>query len=369
MSVNSSEIGGNVFISDTIKDLDDDVPLIGARERLEDGRLSTVMRFHNRERLPLLEEALFSLANQFWHDHETIVVVQNGDQEIEKIISDMIISQPWSSTPCYKVLSVAIPKGVDGRSTLLNRGIQEATGRYLAFLDDDDVVYQHGYEVLVKQLKETDAAVAVGGCKMARTQYVSGHWFIQTKEDPFSWGRNRRDLLRDNFVPIHSYVVDRKRVESQELYFDDEMPPLEDYEFLLRLCSKHEFDFSNLDTPVCEYRIHELNSLPYTAGAPPESRTKHIRAQNLINERKSKINCLLPVSELLDLEQQKAVLQARVVELELEKQREQERFLNTVTLKIYNFFGRFQWLERQLSKTTHGAWNGYRKVKAGLKRI
>lgn len=369
MIVSSSEMDGNVFTLDTVKDLDDEVPSMGASERLEDGRLSTVMRFHNRERLPLLEEALFSLANQFLRDHQTIVVVQNGDHDIERVISEMIISQPWIEAPSYKIFSVPIPKGVDGRSTLLNRGIQEATGRYLAFLDDDDVVYQHGYEVLVRQLRGTDAAVAVGGCRTAKTQYVSGHWFIQTKESPFSWGRDRRDLFRDNFVPIHSYVVDRKRVDPQELYFDDEMPPLEDYEFLLRLCSKHEFDFSNLDTPVCEYRIHELNSIPYTAGAPPESRTKHVRAQKLINERKSKINCVLPISELLELEQQKAVLHARVVELELEKLREQARFLNTITLKIYNFFGRFSWLERQLSNSTHGAWNSYRKVKSKLKRI
>lgn len=333
--------------------------------------LSTIIRFHRKERLPFLEEALFSLATQYWHDLETIIVIQNGDDAIKREIIKMIDHQPWPTAPRYQIVLVAIPKGMDGRSTLLNRGFKQAAGRYVAFLDDDDVVYQHGYTTLIEQLKEGGAAVAVGGCRMARMQYEDNHWFIKSKDNPFAWGRTRNDLLRDNFVPIHSYVIDRARVDASDLYFDDELPPLEDYDFLLRLCAKYEFDFSRLDTPVCEYRIHNLNSIPYTADAPPEALTTHVRAQQLINERKKQIMCSLPISEVVELqqslvryEQEKAALQEQIARYEQERLFEQSRFLNTLTRKIYAFWGRYPRLEMRLSKLTHSGWRAYKRSKA-----
>jgi glycosyltransferase involved in cell wall biosynthesis len=343
-------------------------------------RLSTIIRFHKRERLPLLEEALFSLAIQFWQDHETVIVIQNGTDEIRREIIEIIDRQPWKESARCQTLMIEIPEGMDGRSTLLNRGIEQATGRFLAFLDDDDLTYQHGYTTLIKQLEEGGSAVALGGCRMAKTQYLSNHWYIRTKESPFAWGRTRLDLLRDNFVPIHSYVIDRFRVDPADLYFDDELPPLEDYEFLLRMCARYEFDFSKLSVPVCEYRIHSLNSIPYDSHAPVESHTFHRRAQQLIQERKQKILCTIPISELVELDsslttsrqqittlqQQIEALQEQLARYEQEKLHEQGRFLNTLTRKIYNFFGRFPGLEKRLSRLTHSGWKKYKGIKSAI---
>jgi glycosyltransferase involved in cell wall biosynthesis len=336
------------------------------------------MRFHKRDRLPLLEEALFSLAIQFWQDHETVIVIQNGTNEIKREITEIINRQPWKESPRYQILMIDIPEGIDGRSTLLNRGIERSTGRFLAFLDDDDLIYQHGYTTLIKQLEEGGCAIALGGCRMAKTQYLSNHWYIRTKDTPFAWGRTRLDLLKDNFVPIHSYVIDRFRVDLADLYFDDELPPLEDYEFLLRMCARYEIDFSKLDVPVCEYRIHSLNSIPYDPDAPAENHTFHRRAQQLIQERKQQILCSIPISELVELDAslttsrqriealqgQIAALEEQRAKYEQEKLHEQGRLLNTLTRKSYNFFGRFPGLEKRLSRVTHSLWKKYKAIKS-----
>lgn len=333
--------------------------------------LSILIRFHMSERLPFLEEALFSLAIQAWPDLELIIAIQNGTEEMRQAVEESVNRQPWPSRLRYTILLVSIQEGMDGRSTLLNRGIDRATGRYLAFLDDDDVVYHHGYTTLIGQLKNSGLAVAVGGCRTARVQRVSDHWFVFSKEMPFAWGRNRNDLLRDNFIPIHSYVIHRALVDAGDLYFDDECPPLEDYEFLLRLCAKYQFDFSNLDIPVCEYRIHALNSIPYTVEAPPEAFTSHLRAQQVISERKKNIQCGVTVSELAELlqklrelEGEKTAHEGQQLTYELEKRSEQSRFLNTLTRKTYQFFGRFPKLERKLSIVIHRAWTAHKSIKA-----
>ena len=340
--------------------------------------LSIVVRFHLPERLPFLEEALFSLAIQAWPDLELIVAVQNGTEELKHAIVEIFERQPWLSRPRFAILLVSIPDGVDGRSTLLNRGIESATGRYLAFLDDDDIVYQHGYSTLIGQLQSSGLAVAVGGCRTAKVQLVSDHWFVLTKETPFAWGRTRNDLLRDNFVPIHSYVINRALVNPGDLYFDDDCPPLEDYDFLLRLCARYQFDFSKLDIPVCEYRIHSLNSIPYTADAPASALASHVRAQKIINEKKKHLQCAVSVDELVDLldklseqeqqrmaeERERAETEARLLQYEQDKQFEERRFLNTLTRRTYQFFGRFPRLERQLSNIAHARWKPDKGMKA-----
>ena len=334
---------------------------------LEDERLSTVVRFHTRERLAFLEEALFSLALQTWREHETVVVIQNGDEELVGEVGEMVARQPWPAEARHKVVRVEIPAGVDGRSTLLTRGIEEASGRYLAFLDDDDLVYQHGYATLVGRLRESGAAVAVGGCRTARVRRSAGGWYVETKENPFAWGRTRLDLIRDNFIPVHSYVVDRARVEESELYFDDTMPPLEDYDFLLRLCARHEFDFAALDTPVCEYRIHGENSIPYDPNAPESARSSHLRAQRLIGERKRTLLCSVPASELAELQQR---LAERAEEneylrwrLNVSEEEKKQRLLLRAAYRVYEFFGRRPRLEKFLSDSTHRAWAAHRRRK------
>ena len=350
------------------------VPVEDAATVFDNETLSTIVRFHKRERLGLLEEALFSLSLQSWHDHETVIVIQNGDDEIVRDIIEIVNRQPWPADPRYKILPVDIPPRVDGRSTLLTRGIEQAAGRYLAFLDDDDLVYQHGYTTLVQQLKESGCAIAVGGCRMAKIQNIAQSWYVQTKETPFAWGRTRYDLLRDNFIPIHSFVIDRSRVDPGDLYFDDTLTLLEDYDFLLRLCAKYEFDFSKLETPVCEYRIHGLNSIPYATDAAQEARDSHLRAQQLINERKKRLQCTLTVSEVVELLQKvidrEEQLHQRIAESEylqwklaVTEEEKKKRFLLRLVYRIYNLFGRFPRLERFLSNLTHGIWQRYRKVK------
>lgn len=325
--------------------------------------LSTIIRFHQIERLPFLEEAVFSLAIQDWRDLEIIIVLQNGTPELEYAVREIIEHQSWHEPPPHKILSVAVPDNVDGRSALLNHGIERASGRYLAFLDDDDFIYHHGYSALIQQLIDGGKAVAVGGCRRAMTRYEAGHWFVQTKEDFFSWGRSQLDLLKENFVPIHSYVIDRSRLGEFDLYFDESFSLLEDYDFLLRLCAAFDLDFAMLDTPVCEYRIRAdgSNSLAHVPNAPPAVIAAQQRAQKLIKERKKSLVRHLSNDDLYYLIEGSHVEVPQIQPVQVDES-EERRILLLIVYKLYFFFGHYPRLERYLSKGLHAGWRTYKKL-------
>lgn len=354
--------------------------------------LSVIIRFHQAERLPFLQEAIFSLAIQDWHDIETIVVLQNGTEELRRAVVDIIAGQPWPAPPRYQVLVVPVAQGVDGRSTLLNRGIARAAGRYLAFLDDDDFVYHHGYATLINQLVHGERAVAIGGCRRANIRYERNHWYVQSKDNFFSWGRTRFDLFSENFVPIHSYVLDRSRLGSFDIYFDDACPPLEDYDFLLRLFASFEPDFSQIDVPVCEYRIRMdgSNSIAYVPDAPPEVIEKQKRAQQLIRTRKKSLIQQMPAeqqrqlrevlyTDLFDDSGENAPPDAGSAQPSPNGSSEcppvaadacaatqtddERRVLLQLTREVYVFFSNHPWWELQLSRMLHWAWRASRRMK------
>jgi hypothetical protein len=342
-------------------------------------RLSVVVRFHKEERLPFLDEAVFSLAIQDWDDIEVIIVLQNGTDRLKDAVEELIHQQPWPGSPQYKIVSVPIAGGVDGRSTLLNQGIKYSTGRFLAFLDDDDYVYHHGYTTLIGQLLKGESAMAVGGCRRALMRPENNHWFIQTKDYFFAWGRTRLDLFRENFIPIHSYVIDRSRLGDFELYFDDDLPPLEDYDFLLRLCAEHEPDFSQFETPVCEYRIRldGSNSLAYVPDAPAEVVAAQKRAQRLIRERKESLIRQMPAADLVKLKEGllESVSQRHVESHPNEHPQElregatgyqsqpDSRVLLKITQDIYLFFSRYPDWEKRLSRTLHTGRRAYKRLR------
>lgn len=339
-----------------------------ARSFKNNETLSVIMRCHSKERMDFLEEAIFSIAIQEYDDVEICVVIQNGDEEFSQNVEDIILNQPWRDEPKYIICPVKFKDNKDRRSSLLNHGFENASGRFVAFLDDDDVIYHHGYKTLIETLLKIDnedlvkVAMAVGGCRVARTSREADYWHIFDKETPFTDGRSRYDLYRDNFIPIHSYVIDRKFVDAEDLFFDNDIVPLEDYDLLLRLATKYEFDFSNLDNFICEYRIHDSNSLNYAGDATMDKIEKHERAYGMIEDRKKALECLITVPELIKIGEQEAKIQ------ELRKKKSApnnpkvlRKFLLSFSDGVYDFFEKYPSIERRLSKVAHFSWKLVKK--------
>jgi len=112
----------------------------------------------------------------------------------------------------------------DNRSKLLNEGINISAGRYLAFLDFDDIIYADSYAYLIDNLKDNDRNPVICFGKIKRTEAIpfNSFLYLNKKLDVYN-GNDKFDLFSDNFCPIHSFVIDTK-IGRQNVFFKMPLP-------------------------------------------------------------------------------------------------------------------------------------------------
>lgn len=216
--------------------------------------IDTIIRFHDVCALSELDRALFSLYHQTHRFVRPIVVTQGFDPKDVQTVRCAVERYDWlgRGVPA-EIVNVPNPAGGDIRSALLNAGLAAATGRYVSILDADDYLYANALDWLVGGLGQGDHAIAFGDIAIKHVAMIGSVPFAFAAATGMFKGEGLDDLLRENFCPIHSFVVDRSVVDPVDLSFCEEICRLEDYDFLLRICSKYPPNFATRSKVVGVY--------------------------------------------------------------------------------------------------------------------
>jgi GT2 family glycosyltransferase len=186
--------------------------------------ISVVIPTHNR--LELCERALLSVLHQTSAAFE-IIVVDDGSRDgtAEKL------SQKYPDV----IFLVQENKGV---SAARNRGVLEAKGDWLAFLDSDDVWHKNKLESQVKALEQqpehlfchSNEVWQRGTEKVTQKKHVkSGGWIFE-------------DCLKSCVIAASSVLIQKELFDTMG-GFDESLIVCEDYDFWLRLTARHEVLF------------------------------------------------------------------------------------------------------------------------------
>lgn len=204
-------------------------------------------------RLSFLDQALFSIICSSHTKIEVLIVVQSEHDDYYRAVSDLIQSYLRSGLE-IKILQNNTHR--DERAKNLNLGISSATGRYIGFLDDDDVLYPHHLSTLIEMLEKHPDVAWVYSDALATFCDVdaTGNLYIKSRKCLFKRaGFSYLNLWDDNFIPLHSYLIDRSRLGREVIQFNESFTMLEDYAFLLKLAANYPPMYHPEVT--CEYRF------------------------------------------------------------------------------------------------------------------
>ena len=226
-----------------------------------------------RSRSRLLAVALRSALGQRGVALEVVVVDDASTDDTATMIGTV-------GDPRVRIVFNQVPKGV---SAARNRGIEEAAGEWVAFLDDDDLWAPH------KLALQLNAARAAGRCWVyAGDVSIDASLTVLNGSPPPRPEEVVADLARYNSVPAGaSNVVVTADALADAGPFDESLTNNEDWDMWIRLAS-HGFPAS-VSRPLVACQVHpgnasrnmprmlqELDVLERRHGIHPD-RARHLR--------------------------------------------------------------------------------------------
>lgn len=199
----------------------------------------------------ILRETLISLRNQIYKNFE-IIVVEDGKNISEKMISDEFNDLNIN----YKASGEKV-----GRSKIGNIGMTMAKGKYLNFLDDDDLFYPDHIYVLLSEALKNNASIVYA------TAFETP--IIVNSKDPYEYvvvdkyvnhygPFSKIDLYKNNITPIQA-VMFKKEVFEECGGLDESIDALEDWDLWIKFSLKYNFYHTEKTTSI--YRVPANSNL------------------------------------------------------------------------------------------------------------
>ena len=207
--------------------------------------VSVVIPTFNRARLLL--DAVESVLAQTYQDFE-IIVVDDGSTDDTKAVVEPYLRRHGDRIRC-------LFQANQGLSAARNAGCRAGTGRYVAFLDSDDLWKPHKLAVQVPLL-ETDPAVGLVSSRAEVIDYANTKVLWIKPRRPA--GTTLREMVIRRTQPPSSFVVRRAAIDGIG-YFDPAIRlGLEDVDLCFRLAARG-WKFVCLEEPLIKYRVHGDN--------------------------------------------------------------------------------------------------------------
>ena len=194
------------------------------------GKISVIIP--TRDRPEFLAQAADSVLQQRFSDIE-LLIVNDGALPVADFGDDRV-----------RVLNNEMRGAVPAR----NLGILEASGSYIAFVDDDD------YWIDLSHLAQASAALSGS----SDFYFANGSMLFPNGETRlFSRGADKQSLMVDNTILISSVCYQRD-LHFRIGNFDETLPYYWDWDWYLRV-AKADFRLAHSDQEAVAIRVHPQN--------------------------------------------------------------------------------------------------------------
>jgi glycosyltransferase involved in cell wall biosynthesis len=204
--------------------------------------ISVLMPVYNSEKY--LKEAIDSILNPTFNNFELLVF---DDCSTDRSVDIIKGYRDERIKLIQNNKNLGIPKN-------LNRGIDQAKGKYLARMDADDICIHTRFEKQY-QFMESFEDIAVCGTWV---QFVGSKkkWLMDNILKNPSNSEEIKCWLLFNCVIKHPSVMIRKKILDQYGFqYNEKVSRAEDYDLWVRISKNHAL--SNIEEVLLKYRIHE----------------------------------------------------------------------------------------------------------------
>lgn len=164
-----------------------------------------------------LEECLTSIINQTYTNLEIIVVDDGSTDGTAKIIEKF-------ANKDKRISIITEPNG--GASMARNSGIQLAKGKYILFVDSDDILENNAIDVFYKTAITQQSDIVIGNALNYLQNGNKIKYFYRNKELNNITIEGKRcfvELMKNNsfFPMVYLYFINREFLLNNQLYFEE----------------------------------------------------------------------------------------------------------------------------------------------------
>ncbi|WP_363465077.1 glycosyltransferase family 2 protein [Halogeometricum borinquense] len=188
-------------------------------------KVSVVIPTYNRPNR--LRRALNSVRNQTYENIEVVVVDDHSSTSMENVVNE------YSSELTTQFIRHSENKGANAAR---NTGIQEATGEYIAFLDDDDSWEAKKIEKQISAIQEENAGLVYTGIR-----HIEENGTVTQENIPEKPSDTTTELLQKNFVGSFSVVLVKSTIIQKAGLPDEGFPIWQDKEWYVRISQHAKF--------------------------------------------------------------------------------------------------------------------------------
>ncbi|MEG5232749.1 glycosyltransferase [Microcoleus sp. AT9b-C3] len=216
-----------------------------------------------KDRPEMLAHAVQSVLAQTFPDVE-IIVVNDGGTDVQEVL-DRINSKS-------NITYLKHDRNQE-RSTARNTGIRVARGKYIAYLDDDDMYYPNHVQTLVEFLENSEYKVAYTDAVMAEQQKQNGQYVTINRSVPYSFDFDYDKILVGNFIPMLCLTHEKSCLDETGM-FDVNLNTHEDWDLLIRL--SRSFKIAHIKETTCEFTRRDDSTTTTSKNRADFVRTREI---------------------------------------------------------------------------------------------
>ena len=202
----------------------------------EEPLVSIITPTYNSEEF--IEETIQSITNQTYQNWELIIVDDNSHD------STMQILNKWRKKEArIRIISLDENRGA---AFTRNIAIKNASGRYISFLDSDDLWLPEKLEVQIAFMLENNVTLSFSSYYQISENGIDSNVIIRASPKT-----NYRIMLRNNYIGCLTAIYDTKKIGK--VY----MPSIrkrQDWALWLKILKMTDYAFG-VDLPLAKYRI------------------------------------------------------------------------------------------------------------------